>query len=362
MFLLILELLLLLVLAHLFSEVSRNVDSFGALILRVVVCGLGRLATPAGRVMIFVVERLRWFLLLLLLKVAIDVLALDHHLLVSEYVATVVTTITSSIKQELLFAGEVAGEERAAMLKGLILGSHDDQVSITAPLLLLLLALNFLLYFLGHRRCRYRHRRGHLCPESRHQAGGGGHDSRSLASAAAAPYRRFRFSIPWLYLDLQDLLVLFSLKRFAVVCRCVHGRSGVVSPLKDHWLSFNSIGITHLIIDHCSLLQVVNHFEDALFRKSGRLFLSVPVRDLSTQINSHDLLDVGPNHLEVFVVDRAHPNEVDIDDADDVAPHQPRMFLHKLFVPEARADELVLAGLTPLNLVVRVDEGTVGYH
>ena len=180
------------ILKHLFSEVSRDVDSFGAFILRVGICGLGRLTTPAGRFMILVIERLRWSFvrisLLLLLNVTIVVLVIDHHLLPSKYVAAIVTTTnTNTIQQQLLFAGEVAGEERAAILKGLVLGSHDDHASI-ATFLLLLLTLNFLFSFLGQNRYgRRRHRRRHLCPES-HQAERGGHDSRRLTSAAV-PHR-----------------------------------------------------------------------------------------------------------------------------------------------------------------------------
>ena len=90
------------------------------------------------------------------------------------------------------------------------------------------------------------------------------------------------------------------------------------------------------ITDNCSfpLLQIANHFENALFGKAGRFFLPVPVWDFTTQINSHDLLDESSNHIEVFIVNGAHSYKVDIDDAEDVPPYQLSMLLCKLFIPK----------------------------
>ena len=132
----------------------------------------------------------------------------------------------------------------------------------------------------------------------------------------------------------------------------------MLTSIKDHWLSVCGLRIAHFISLY-SLLYVVNNFENTLLGEASRFFLSVPIRDLSTQIHSHDLLDKCSNYFEVFVVNGAHSNKVDIDDAKDVSTDQPRMLLYKLFIPESRAYELVFSGLAPFDLVVRVDERSI---
>ena len=129
----------------------------------------------------------------------------------------------------------------------------------------------------------------------------------------------------------------------------------MLTSIKDHWLSVCGLRIAHFISLY-SLLYVVNNFENTLLGEASRFFLSVPVRDLSTQIHSHDLLDKCSNHFEVFVVNGAHSNEVDVDLAEDVAPDQLSMLLNKLFIPKTRAYELIFSRFASLNLIIRVDE------
>ena len=68
------------------------------------------------------------------------------------------------------------------------------------------------------------------------------------------------------------------------------------------------------------------------------------------------------HNLEVGVPDRAHSDKVQVNTADDVATRQARMLLRELLVTNTTYDELVLTRLTAIDVVICVEEGTIGDH
>ena len=178
---------------------------------------------------------------------------------------------------------------------GLVLCSHNDYTSIS--LLCLLFEFNLILTFFNHCMSTECH---------------GGHICRCLARGRPT-HRRYRL-IPLLNFNPQDLLLLVVLLYLGI-----HGWCCVVTSIKGHWFNVFGIGLAHFFSLH-SLLKISNHFEDALLSEASRFFLPVPVGDFSTQINSHNLLNKSSNNIEVFVVNGAHSNKVDVDEAEDVPP------------------------------------------
>ena len=188
-------------------------------------------------------------------------------------------------------------EEWATMPRvlGLVLCSHNDHTSIS--LLLLLFEFNLILTFFNHFMSTERH---------------GGHICRCLARGRPT-HRRYRL-IPLLNFNPQDLLLLVVLFNLSI-----HGWCCVATSIEGHWFNVGRIRLAHFFSLH-SLLKISNHFEDALLSEASRFFLPVPVRNFSTQINSHYLLYESPNYIEVFVVNGAHSDKVDVDEAEDVPP------------------------------------------
>ena len=105
-----------------------------------------------------------------------------------------------------------------------------------------------------------------------------------------------------------------------------------------------------------ALLEVRNQFENAVLGLSRGLFLFVPVRDRTSQINSLYLLDECANDFIVLVANGPHAYEVDQNDANDVFACDSSMFLREFLVAYPRYNELVLARLTPINVVVSVEK------
>lgn len=111
-----------------------------------------------------------------------------------------------------------------------------------------------------------------------------------------------------------------------------------------------------------SLFKICNQFEDTVFGLASALLSFIPVRDRATQINSLDLLDKSSNNLKVFVPDRSDPDKVDIDATDDITTGNARMLLCKFFIADSRDNELILARLAPINMIVSVEKGPIADH
>ena len=104
------------------------------------------------------------------------------------------------------------------------------------------------------------------------------------------------------------------------------------------------------------LLKVGNQFEDAVFGLASALLTFVPVRDRPSQINSLDLLDKSADYFEIFVANGADSNKIYVNLADHITTCHSCMFFSEFFIANTRHNELVLAWLTPIHVIVGVEE------
>ena len=111
-----------------------------------------------------------------------------------------------------------------------------------------------------------------------------------------------------------------------------------------------------------TVLQIAYQLKYTIFGLSRRLFLLVPVRDRSTQINSLHLLDEGTNHLVVIVPNGSHPNKVHINDADDVLASNASVLFRELFIALPRDKKLIFASLAAVDMIVSVKERSIVNH
>ena len=164
-----------------------------------------------------------------------------------------------------------------------------------------------------------------------------------------------------LHFDLQDLLI--GLRRaVAAVDRVVKGigRSGLRLVVADF---FGQHGLLPTLLHRLvALLQVANELDNAFFRLLSGLLPLVPVWNLAAEVNSLDLLDEGSNDVILFVAQGPHGDQVQINPANHVFASHPRMLISKPLITLPRDDKLVLAWLLAVDVVVRVEEGSVVEH
>ena len=110
------------------------------------------------------------------------------------------------------------------------------------------------------------------------------------------------------------------------------------------------------------IFQITYQPQDAIFCLTGCLFLLVPVGDGAAQINSLHLLDEGADHVIITVADWSHPDEVEQNYANNIFARNSSMLPGEFLVAAARHDELILAGLAPIDMVVSIEEGSVADH
>jgi len=105
-----------------------------------------------------------------------------------------------------------------------------------------------------------------------------------------------------------------------------------------------------------SLLKIGNQLEDAVLGLARALLTFVPIRDRSTQINSLDLLDESADDFEIFVANGPNSNKIYVDLTYHITTGNSRMFFGEFFISHARYNKLVLPWLTPIHVIVGVEE------
>ena len=113
-----------------------------------------------------------------------------------------------------------------------------------------------------------------------------------------------------------------------------------------------------LILFDLIVLQVLNHFQNArcLFASNSTFH---PLHDQTMRIDTLNLLQERAIDFTFVITCRSNSDVVDIHLTNDIFASAGSMFDGILLIAMARNNELILARLASINVIVRVEEGPV---